>query len=82
MSDVVTPPSHFDPHAASRSPACYCCDPQGHFQIMFSTKYCPLFRSKLPFMSRLLYCSGVWSYCVNAVLTPIFMVRCGIRNAY
>ena len=48
---------------------------QGHFQIFFSTKYCPLFRSKLPVMSRLLYCSGVWAYCVNAVLTPIFMVR-------
>ena len=47
---------------------------QGHFQIFFSTKYCPLFRAKLPFMSRLLYCSGVWAYCVNALLTPVFMV--------
>lgn len=46
---------------------------QGHFQIILSRKYCPLFRPKLDWMSRLLYCSGVWSYIINAITTPIFM---------
>jgi hypothetical protein len=45
----------------------------GHFQIIFSRKYCPLFRSRLDWLSRMLYCSGVWSYVINAFTTPIFM---------
>lgn len=47
---------------------------KGHFQIMLSRKYCPLFRPKLPLFSRFMYCTGVWAYCVNALLTPIFML--------
>jgi hypothetical protein len=47
--------------------------PQGHFQIIMSRKYCPLFRSRLDWLSRMLYCSGVWSYVINAFTTPIFM---------
>lgn len=46
---------------------------KGHFQIILSRKYCPLFRRRLDWTSRLLYCSGVWSYIINAVTTPIFM---------
>jgi endoglucanase len=38
-----------------------------------SRKYCPLFRSRLDWLSRMLYCSGVWSYVINAFTTPIFM---------
>lgn len=36
-------------------------------------KYCPLFRAKLDWLSRMLYVSGVWSYVINAITTPIFM---------
>lgn len=36
-------------------------------------KYCPLLRSRLDWLSRMLYCSGVWSYVINALTTPIFM---------
>lgn len=46
---------------------------QGHFQIILSRKYCPLFRRRLDWLSRGLYCSGVWSYIINALTTPIFM---------
>lgn len=46
---------------------------QGHFQMFFS-RHSPLLQSGLsPFM-RLLYCSGVWSYVVNALCTPLFLV--------
>ena len=38
---------------------------QGHFQIMFSRQYCPLFQRRLSPLMRLLYCSGVWSYVVG-----------------
>lgn len=46
---------------------------QGHFQIIMNRKYCPLFRAKLDWLSRMLYVSGVWSYVINAITTPIFM---------
>lgn len=46
---------------------------QGHFQIIMNRKFCPLFRSRLDWLSRMLYCSGVWSYVINAMTTPIFM---------
>jgi cellulose synthase/poly-beta-1,6-N-acetylglucosamine synthase-like glycosyltransferase len=46
---------------------------KGHFQIIMNRKYCPLFRAKLDWLSRMLYVSGVWSYVINAVTTPIFM---------
>ena len=62
-------------HCSNAALICAVVRVQGHFQIIFNRKYCPLFRAKLPFLSRLLYCSGVWAYCVNALLTPIFMVR-------
>jgi len=46
---------------------------KGHFQIILNRKYCPLFRRRLDWLSRGLYCSGVWSYIINALTTPIFM---------
>jgi hypothetical protein len=57
---------HFKPGAVQ-------CSLQGHFQIIMNRKYCPLFRSRLDWLSRMLYCSGVWSYVINAFTTPIFM---------
>ena len=45
---------------------------QGHFQIVFSTEHCPLFQRNLPWFQRLMYCSGVWSYIVGAITTPVF----------
>ena len=47
---------------------------QGHFQIMFNPKVCPLFQSELSFGMRLMYCSGVWSYVVAAISTPFLML--------
>ncbi|KAK9785110.1 hypothetical protein WJX73_006875 [Symbiochloris irregularis] len=47
---------------------------KGHFQVVFSWKYCPLFVRNLPFLHRLLYCSGVFSYIVGAVTTPTFII--------
>lgn len=46
---------------------------QGHFQIMFNPKVCPLLQSKLPIFWRLLYCQGCWSYVVGGVSTPFFI---------
>lgn len=45
---------------------------QGHFQIVFSAEHCPLFQRNLPWFQRLMYCSGVWSYIVGAITTPVF----------
>lgn len=47
---------------------------QGHFQVVLSRKYCPLFHRGLPFGMRILYCSGVWAYFVGALTTPTFMI--------
>lgn len=47
---------------------------QGHFQIMFNPKVCPLFQSKLSWGMRILYSSGVWSYVCAAISTPTFIV--------
>ena len=46
---------------------------QGHFQIMFNPKVCPLLQSKLPIFWRLMYCQGCWSYVVGGVSTPFFI---------
>ena len=46
---------------------------QGHFQIVLSTEHCPLFQRPLPWHMRLMYCSGVWSYIVGAITTPVFI---------
>ena len=51
---------------------CFCV--QGHFQIMFSWAHCPLFQSRLPIIMRLMYLSGVWSYVVGAISTPLFII--------
>ena len=45
---------------------------QGHFQIVFSGEHCPLFQKDLNLFQRLMYCSGVWSYIVGAITTPVF----------
>ncbi|KAK9823799.1 hypothetical protein WJX72_005584 [[Myrmecia] bisecta] len=47
---------------------------KGHFQIMFNPKVCPLFQSKLSVFQRIMYCSGVWSYCIGALSTPTFIL--------
>ena len=46
---------------------------KGHFQIVFS-KHNPLLQKELSWGMRILYCSGVWSYFVGAVTTPLFML--------
>ncbi len=48
------------------------CAAQGHFQIVFSGEHCPLFQKDLNLFQRLMYCSGVWSYIVGAITTPVF----------
>ena len=51
-----------------------CCAVQGHFQIVLSRRYSPMtIRGLSPFM-RIMYCSGVWSYIVGAVTTPLFII--------
>ena len=47
---------------------------QGHFQIMFNRKYCPLLQRELSPLMRIMYCSGVWSYIVGALTTPLFII--------
>ncbi len=47
---------------------------QGHFQIMFSWQHCPLLQSDLPMFMRVMYISGVWSYIVGAISTPLFIL--------
>lgn len=47
---------------------------QGHFQLVFSWQHCPLVVRNLPFLHRLLYCSGVFSYVVGAITTPTFII--------
>jgi endoglucanase len=47
---------------------------QGHFQIIFNMRKCPLWQQRLPIFDRFFYCSGVWSYIVCALTTPVFMV--------
>ena len=39
---------------------------------MFSREHCPLFQKDLNLFQRLMYCSGVWSYIVGAITTPVF----------
>ena len=39
---------------------------------MFSGEHCPLFQKDLNLFQRLMYCSGVWSYIVGAITTPVF----------
>lgn len=46
---------------------------QGHFQIMFNPKVCPLFQSKLHPFWRLMYSQGCWSYIVGGISTPFFI---------
>ena len=47
---------------------------QGHFQIVLSRKHSPfLVKGLSPFM-RIMYCSGVWSYIVGAITTPLFII--------
>lgn len=47
---------------------------QGHFQIVLSRRHSPLMiRGLSPFM-RIMYCSGVWSYIVGAITTPLFII--------
>ena len=51
-----------------------CCAVQGHFQIVLSRHHSPLMiRGLSPFM-RIMYCSGVWSYIVGAITTPLFII--------
>ena len=47
---------------------------QGHFQIMFSWQHCPLLQRGLPLAMRIMYISGVWSYIVGAISTPLFIL--------
>jgi len=50
------------------------CFIQGHFQIVLSRHHSPLMiRGLSPFM-RIMYCSGVWSYIVGAITTPLFII--------
>ena len=50
------------------------CCMQGHFQIVLSRHHSPLMiRGLSPFM-RIMYCSGVWSYIVGAITTPLFII--------
>lgn len=51
---------------------CHVCM-QGHFQIVLSNEHCPLFQKDLNWFQRLMYCSGVWSYIVGAITTPVFI---------
>eukprot|EP00884_Botryococcus_braunii_P012540 jgi/Botrbrau1/21287/Bobra.0573s0001.1 len=46
---------------------------KGHFQIMLSSEHCPLFQWELSPFQRLMYCTGVWSYIVGAITTPMFI---------
>jgi hypothetical protein len=72
LTDYAMPSTYIHVHC-SKPDAASLPPPQGHFQIIMSRKYCPLFRSRLDWLSRMLYCSGVWSYVINAFTTPIFM---------
>jgi endoglucanase len=47
---------------------------QGHFQIIMSREHSPLFQKRLTLGMKILYCSGVWSYVVGALTTPLFIV--------
>ena len=55
---------------------------QGHFQIMFNPKVCPLFQSKLSWGMRILYSSGVWAYMCAAISTPTFIMIPLVCPAY
>ncbi|KAK9826822.1 hypothetical protein WJX81_004238 [Elliptochloris bilobata] len=46
---------------------------KGHFQMILSNQHCPLFQRELPWWERVMYCTGVWSYLVGAVTTPVFI---------
>lgn len=41
---------------------------------MFSREHCPLFQKRLSWFMRIMYMSGVWSYVVGALATPLFIV--------
>lgn len=47
---------------------------QGHFQIIFNREHCPLLQKDLSWFMRLYYASGVWSYVVGAISTPLFIM--------
>eukprot|EP00884_Botryococcus_braunii_P018967 jgi/Botrbrau1/5754/Bobra.0134s0026.2 len=47
---------------------------KGHFQIIMSREHSPLFQKRLSFGMKILYCSGVWSYMVGALTTPLFIL--------
>ena len=53
---------------------CPLCFVQGHFQIMFSWRHCPMLQRNLSIFMRIMYMSGVWSYIVGAISTPLFML--------
>ena len=46
---------------------------KGHFQIVFGPKN-PMLQKELSWPMRIMYCSGVWSYFVGAMTTPLFML--------
>ncbi|KAK9828913.1 hypothetical protein WJX72_002766 [[Myrmecia] bisecta] len=46
---------------------------KGHFQIVLSNEHCPLFQKELSWFMRFMFCSGVWSYIVGAITTPMFI---------
>lgn len=46
---------------------------KGHFQIVFGPRN-PLLQKELSWPMRIMYCSGVWSYFVGAMTTPLFML--------
>jgi hypothetical protein len=41
--------------------------------MILSNRHCPLFQRELPWWERVMYCTGVWSYLVGAVTTPVFI---------
>ena len=41
---------------------------------MFNRDHCPLLQSRLSWPMRIMYMSGVWSYIVGAIATPLFIV--------
>ena len=41
--------------------------------MILSNQHCPLFQRELPWWERIMYCTGVWSYLVGAVTTPVFI---------
>lgn len=59
------------PWKAAEADGCLCVT-QGHFQIFFS-KHSPILQTRLSWFMRIMYMSGVWSYVVGALATPLFI---------